>query len=278
MPEFAEVNHQVQWLRARVEGATIARFSYRGGHFTALKDAPQKDAVLKGFFEGATLHRVMQRGKHVVMHLSTGTLVSHQMFQGRWSLDGDDFISRYKHHREPVDPKSVSFSMETSKGRVVFSDPEYKARVHAHPGVESADVPSLRELGPDVLVTPESDPAFAQPWDADTLTRDAARTRTAVKALLLDQKKQAGIGNMYACEALYRAEIAPARPSNSLSASECARLVDAVQSVIASAIGTGLDYDRVLSVYRRDTDPQGDPVEVTEIGGRDTYWVPTRQR
>ena len=76
MPEFAEVNKQVRWLRERAEGATVSAFGYHGGHFTALKDDPAKAQVLASFFEGATLDRVTQRAKHVVMHLSTGTLTS----------------------------------------------------------------------------------------------------------------------------------------------------------------------------------------------------------
>jgi len=277
MPEFAEVNKQVRWLRERALGATVSAFGYHGGHFPALKDDPAKDDVLRGFFEGATVDDITQRGKHVVMRLSTGALLSHLMFKGRWSMAGDDFVSHYKHHKEPPTAKSVNFWMETSRGRVNFHEPEYKGKVHAFPNVSPGDVEELRALGPEVLVTPETDPAFTTEWTADDLARAAAKTKTAIKALLLDQKKQAGIGNMYACECLYRARVAPERPASALSADEVARVHAELQATLRLSIDTDLDYDRVLLVYRRENDPLGNPVECSEVGGRDTFWVPAVQ-
>lgn len=278
MPEFAEVNKQVRWLRARAEGATVTAFGYHGGHFTALKDDPNKDAILKDFFEQATVDRITQRGKHVVMHLSTGTLLSHLMFKGRWSMEGDDFVSNYKHHKEPPTAKSINFWMQTTQGKITFHEPEYKGKVHAFPGVASGDVDELQALGPEVLVTPETDPAFTTEWTADDFVRAAAKTRTAVKALLLDQKKQAGIGNMYACECLYAAGIAPDRPANALGEDEARRIHAELQSILRFSIDSDLDYDRVLRVYRRERDADGNPVEMSEVGGRDTFWVPAVQR
>jgi formamidopyrimidine-DNA glycosylase len=277
MPEFAEVNKQVRWLRTRVEGATVRSFGFTGGHFSDLKENPQRNGILKGFFEGASIERVTQRGKHVVMHLSTGTLISHLMFKGRWSLEGDDFVSNYKHHKEPPLAKSVNFWMNTSRGTVNFHEPEYKGKVQAWVGVASGDVDDLRALGAEVLVTPETDPAFTTPWNADALRKAAAKTKTAIKALLLDQKKQAGIGNMYACECLYGARVAPERPANSLTHDEIERVYGALVEVLTRSIETDLDYAQVLRVYRREHDPDGNPVEAIEVGGRDTFWVPAVQ-
>ena len=277
MPEFAEVNKQVRWLRERALGAVVSASGHTGGHFPALKDNPAKDDILRGFFEGASIDDVTQRGKHVVMRLSTGTLLSHLMFKGRWSMGGDDFVSNYKHHKEAPTAKSVNFWMETSRGRVNFQERGYKGKVHCFPGVASGDVSDLRDLGPEVLVTPETDPAFTTEWTVDDLARAAAKTRTAIKALLLDQKKQAGIGNMYACECLYRARVAPERPANSLAADAVARVHAELQATLRLSIDTDLDYDRVLLVYRKTSDPMGNPVECAEVGGRDTFWVPAVQ-
>ncbi len=256
----------------------MSAFGYTGGHFTALKDDPKKKEILASFFEGATIDRVTQRGKHVVMHLSTGTLISHLMFKGRWSIEGDDFVSNYKHHKELPTAKSANFWMVTDKGRVNFHEPEYKGKVHIFPGVGSDAVDDLKDLGPDVLITPESDPSYTSGLTAEEFKRGVARTRTAIKAYLLDQKKQAGIGNMYACESLYRARIAPDRAANTLTDSEAQALFEGVQSVIQLSIDSDLDYDQALLVYRRDHDPQGNPVEMSEVGGRDTFWVPAVQK
>lgn len=277
MPEFAEVNQQVRWLRPRVAGATVAAFGFHGGHFPALKGDPARDEILRGFLVGATVDGVTQRGKHVVLRLSTGTLLSHLMFKGRWSLAGDDFVSNYKHHREPPEAKSASFWMDTSRGRLNFHEPEYKGKVHAFPGVAAGAVDELRGLGPEVLVTAETDPDFTAAWTADDLARAAGKTKTAIKALLLDQRKQAGIGNMYACECLYRAGVAPARAASSLGREEVVRVHAALQATLRAAMDSGLDYDGVLQVYRRERDPLGHPVACVEVGGRDTYWVPAVQ-
>jgi formamidopyrimidine-DNA glycosylase len=278
MPEFAEVNKQVRWLRERVEGANVNAFGYSGGHFSALKNGPEKTRVLADFFEGSTLERVTQRGKHVVMHFSTGTLISHLMFKGRWSIQGDDFVSHYKHHKEAPTPKSVNFWMETSAGQINFHEPEYKGKVHVFPGTGSDEVPELADLGPEVLVTPETDPAYTGEWTVDEFREGAARSKIAVKAYLLDQKRQAGIGNMYACECLYRARIAPDRPANALTASEVAAIHGELQAVLRLSIESDLDYGQVLQVYRREHDPLGNAVEVSEVGGRDTFWVASLQK
>jgi len=286
MPEFAEVNKQVAWLRARVVGWTIARVKYTPGHFPALKDDPARAKKLAAFFEGAMLQGVSQRGKHVVMALSTGTVTSHLMFKGRWTLRGEDYVSNYKHHHDPPVAKATSFWMETadgvmpdgSAGRLEFNEPEYKGKVHAHPGLTAGQCADLRELGPDILQTPESDPAFAALFTPEGLMAAAGRTKTPIKVLLLDQKKQAGIGNMYACEALYRAGVAPARPSQDLSEDELRAVHAAVQSVVQESIDSDLDYARVLAVYRKGTDPEGRVVKCDDVGGRDTFWVPAAQR
>lgn len=280
MPEFAEVNTQVRWLRERVTGWQIASHGHTGaGHFPELKGDPAKAAKLKSYLDGQRVEAVTQRGKHVVMRLSSGTLVSHLMFKGRWSLVGEDFVSPYKHHAEPPEPKSASFWLVNDRGaRLNFHDPEYRGKVRFHPGKRPGEVDELRELGPDVLQTPETDPDFTAPFTLEGFAAALAKKRGAVKVQLLDQSIVAGIGNMYACEALYAAGLAPTRPASGLSADDVGRLHDAARAVVRSAIDSGLDYARVLQIYKREKDPAGRAVQVVELGGRDTWWVPEAQR
>lgn len=280
MPEFAEVNAQVRWLRARVTGMRVKAHGHSGaGHFPELKGDPAKAAKLSAWLDGATLDAVTQRGKHVVMRMSTGTLVSHLMFAGRWSLVGDDFTSPYKRHLEAPEPKSASFWLIADDGRRLnFHDPEYRGKVRFHPDAAPGALAELAALGPDVLQTPESDPDFALPWTAESLTQALRGKRTAVKAQLLDQATVAGIGNMYACECLYRAGVAPQRPSSGLSEAEVRAVHEAARSVVRAAIDSALDYPSVLQVYKREADPAGSPVKIDKVGGRDTYWVPAKQR
>lgn len=278
MPEFAEVHTQVGWLKARIKGWPVSAFGYKGiGHFSDLKGDPQKDKKLHAFFDGATVLDATQRGKHVLLRLSTGTLTSHLMFTGRWSIAGDDFISNYKHHKDPPEAASANFWIESNGRRLNFHEPEHKGRVIVHPGKSPGAIDDLKELGPDILVTPMTDGDFTAPWTMEAFTKAAGKTKTPIKALLLDQKKQAGIGNMYACESLYRAGISPTRPSNAVTPSELLAIFEAVQAVVGESIKTHLDYDRLLKVYKREKDPEGVVVRCDEVGGRDTYWVPSRQ-
>ena len=278
MPEFPEVHRQVTWLRERVTGWVIEDYGFTGGHFPELKADPARKAKLDAFFKGATLRAVTQRGKHIVMALSTGTSTSHLMHAGRWTLDDEPYVSNYRHHKDPPVKKASTFWMQSQGRRLEFNEPEYRGKVHAFPGATSAGIGALAELGPDVVITPESDPAFQTAWTVDHLKRSLAGSRKSVKEILLDQEYQAGIGNMYACEALYRAAIAPKAVANALAGERVAALHAAAVAIIGEVMANDLDYARVLKVYRKEADPAGHPVEVVKLAGRDTYWVPAVQR
>jgi DNA-formamidopyrimidine glycosylase len=275
VPEFAEINTQVRWLRERVLGWEIEGHACTGkGYFAALKDNPRRDAIVDAFFHGARIEGVAQRGKYVTFRLSTGTMVSHLMFKGRWSIAGDDFISNYKQHREPPAEKSVRFYLGTRHGRLNFHEPDGLGKVHVFPNTASRDCPELADLGPEAFITPETDEGFAgREWQLDDLLAGLPGVKGPIKTFLLDQKRQAGLGNMYVCEALYRAGVSPARPSNAVTRDEAAKIYREARAVLRQAIETDLDYDRVLAVYKRERDPEGRKVECSDIGGRDTYWV-----
>ncbi len=278
MPEFPEVHRQVVWLRARVTGAVVDDYGFTGGHFPELKDDPARKAKLDAFFKGATLQAVTQRGKHIVMALSTGTSTSHLMHSGRWTMADEHYVSNYRHHKDPPAKKASSFWMSVKGRRLEFNEPEYRGKVHAFPGVTSAVVDDLKKLGPEIIVTPETDPAYTRAWTVDALRKTLGGSRKSVKEMLLDQGQQAGIGNMYACEALYRAGVSPSRAANAVTADEAAALHGAVVAIVSEVIATDLDYDRVLKVYRKERDESGRAVQVVKLGGRDTWWVPEAQR
>jgi formamidopyrimidine-DNA glycosylase len=88
----------------------------------------------------------------------------------------------------------------------------------------------LRELGPEPLL-----PSFTGPRLREALSG----RRGPIKVALLDQSVVAGLGNIYVCEALYRASVSPLRPAGSLTAKEATRLVAAIKEVLAAAIAAG---------------------------------------
>jgi formamidopyrimidine-DNA glycosylase len=280
MPEFAEVNIQVQYLRQRCLGWEVAQWGKEGwGHFKNLPEEG-RDQALEDFWVGNVIEDITQRGKQVILRTRRGVVSAHLMFKGRWSVQGDPFISNYKQHKKAPTDKSRTFWIITPEGqRLNFHSPEYKAKVQAFPGeMDPGQIEHLNKLGPEILVLPETDPAFAQePWTLEAFTKKAARSKQAIKAFLLDQKRQSGLGNMYVCEALYDAGVAPTRPAKSLSDAELAALHRASGDILRRALETQLDYDALLRIYRREADPQGRAVECTKVSGRDTFWVPEAQ-
>ncbi len=151
-------------------------------------------------------------------------------------------------------------------------------------GAEAVD-PSLRQLGLEPL-----DPGLPA-----ALPRLLAGRRAAVKTLLLDQRLVAGVGNIYASEALWRAGVRPTRPGGFISRDRVARLAGAVQQVLADAVeagGTTLrDFSDPLGepglfavrldVYGRAGEPCPScaaPVRRSLVGGRSTFWCARCQR
>jgi formamidopyrimidine-DNA glycosylase len=141
------------------------------------------------------------------------------------------------------------------------------------------------QLGPEPL-----DPAFSSAYLAQAL----AGRKAPIKSLLLDQRLVAGLGNIYADEALFRARIHPLRAGGSLEPAELAALVEAVRAVISQAIaemGTTLrDYHRPdgsvgrfqnhLQVFRRQGEPCprcGAILQRLVVGGRSTHFCPQDQ-
>ncbi|MCK6508669.1 hypothetical protein L6R29_01725 [Myxococcota bacterium] len=278
MPEFAEVNLQVRYLRERCTGWPIASIGYEGwSHFQNLPEEG-REAAIQEFFHNNTLEAITQKGKHVVMRTTKGTMLSHLMFKGRWSVAGDDFLSNYKQHKKPPTEKSNNFWLINPDGkRLNFHEPEYKGKITLFPKQSPGQVETLEKLGPDILILPETDPDLRQEWTVDGFLKALKRSKQPIKVFLLDQKRQAGLGNMYVCEALYSAGIAPQRPAQSLSDPEAKRLHQAARDILQAALDTDLDYDKILNVYRKEADPEGHPVEESDVGGRDTFWVPTKQ-
>ncbi len=278
MPEFPEVNVQIRYLRERCVGWTIDRFGYRWPRHFKKQPREGREAILSAFFEGNTIEGVTQRGKHIILKTPRGLATCHLMLKGRWSVDADPFVCRYPHYLEPPEARSCTFWVEGGEGRLGLYDPENWAGLEIHPGVsDPAAVDVLADLGPEVAVFPETDPAFATPWSVEAFGARAARSGHPIKLFLLDQKRQSGLGNRYVAEALYEARVSPHRPARDLSAEELSRVVSASQAVLRRAIDADLDYDAIIQVYKRERDPLGNPVRSDEIGKRDSWWVPALQ-
>jgi formamidopyrimidine-DNA glycosylase len=287
MPELPEVETVRRGLEPALAGARLVRVEARRPDLRF----PLPDGFVQRL-TGARIERLDRRAKYLLAPLDRGdTLVMHLGMSGRFEVAGAKTARRPGefHYAAPADPKHAHVVFETDgRARVTYFDPRrfgYMAliatdRLAAHPWFAG--------LGPEPL-----GPDFT----AAHLLRAFAGRRQSVKASLMDQRIVAGLGNIYVCEALFRARISPLRPAGEIGARVLASLATAVRTVLDEAIHAGgstlRDYaaadgalgyfQHLFSVYGREGQPclrRGCPgvIERTVQAGRSTFYCPVCQR
>ena len=218
MPELPEVETVMRGLRAALEGRRIVR--------AVAHRADLRWALPVGLARRLTGARVLgfrRRGKYMLMRLDGGdSVLLHLGMSGRMLVEraGRNDVTLHEH-----------LVMETDEGwRVGFVDPRRFGSVDLVPTAEEDAHRLLAELGPEPL-----DAAF----DVASLSGALAGKRTPIKAALLDQKVVAGLGNIYVCEALFRAEISPLRSAHTVPGARATRLVPAIKETLTEAIAAG---------------------------------------
>lgn len=259
MPELPEVEYAATIAREAVVGRTIAVVDVR--HRSQRRRLPPKARRL---LAGDRVERVDRRGKYQLLRLASGrSLLVHFRMTGDWVVLGGDAAV----------PRTVRVLLTFTDGtRLGLLDSRALSAVEL---IEDG-VDPLTGLGPDA-----TDRAFSVAW----LRRVLARRRVAIKIALLDQAVAAGIGNIYASEALWRARIDPRTPASSLGPASLARLVAAVRQTLRLAMrDTHRYYDESFpgrfQVYDREGERCrrcGGPVRRFVQAGRSTYWCPACQ-
>jgi formamidopyrimidine-DNA glycosylase len=259
VPELPEVETVRRVLEERLKGLKIT--SYELGRPTFYRKPPP--SALEGLV-GATVEGVRRRGKYLLLQLSGGKeLTLHLGMSGRIVLGGQGPHLRFR------------FSVE---GAVVnFHDARRFGRV----GCE------LPVFGPEPL-----EPQFT----ADYLASALRGRRAPIKAMLMDQAVVAGLGNIYATEALFEAGIRPGRAGASLRREDVRRLVETIKAVLARAVearGSTLEdsayldplgqpgaFQLQVAVYGRKIGSCGHALKVTRrpIAGRTSVYCPRCQR
>ena len=273
VPELPEVETVRRMLDERVRGRRIRAVALSG---LGLREPVP--AGLARRLRGRAVRRVDRLGKYLLVRLDGGlTLLSHLGMTGRWLLPdrGGWPESRHLHVR-------VTFSDGT---RLCYEDARRFGLLRLVPTREVARDPALARLGPDPV---------AEPPTGGSLRAAAAGSRVAVKTFLLDQRRIAGLGNIYASEVLHRSGVDPRRRTGGLSAAEWARVAAAIRRVLAEAIarqGTTVSdyrtvgnepggYGPMLRVYDRAGEPCrrcGGPIRRLVQAGRSTYFCPACQ-
>lgn len=269
MPELPEVETIRRQLTPRLTGAEIVD---AGSHWSA-KFTPAIDAI------GHEITGTRRRGKYLIIDLADASekpleLIVHLGMTGRLAIDG---------HPPPDHPHLRAWWRLADGRALTFHDARRFGRIHVVDRGDHTGIPTLAALGPE-------------PFDDEFNGRDLAafvkRSNRHLKTLLLGQRAVAGVGNIYADEALWMAEINPA--TRRLGRARADRLVEAIRAALQSGLdhgGTTLrDYvdsggaegsnQHELRCYGRAGEPCvrcGTILRKRELDARTTTWCPSCQ-
>jgi formamidopyrimidine-DNA glycosylase len=238
----------------------------------------------------ARIDRLARQAKFLSAHLSTGeVLVMHLGMTGRFTISGKpqgQETGKFHHETGGLTAHDhVVFHMEGG-ATVTYNDPRRFGFMELWPAATFGAYPRLKAMGPEPLSN-----GFSAAYLDTALSGKAA----PIKAALLDQSVIAGLGNIYVCEALYRAGVSPKRLSRSVPGVRAERLAPAINAVIAEAIAAGgssisdfagtdggLGYfQHRFDVYDREGEACkrcGTSVKRIVQSGRSTFYCPTCQR
>jgi formamidopyrimidine-DNA glycosylase len=216
MPELPEVETIRRQLAPHVEGRVLERVEILDGRWTVGR--PPQDVV--DAVQGRTVEKLSRRGKYFIFELSDDVfLLVHLRMTGNLLLD------------PAPDTPYQRVVLTLDDGQVVrFCDPRRFGTGELALGPEGLEAFFAGKLGLEPL---------SDDFDGRALRALAKDRRAPVKAFLLDQRHVAGVGNIYADEALHRAGIHPLRPAGKLTLTQCAALADAVKLVLAAGIDAG---------------------------------------
>jgi formamidopyrimidine-DNA glycosylase len=293
MPELPEVETVRRGLQPVMEGAKIIKAEARRKD---LRFPFQKDFVAR--LTGQTVTGLGRRAKYLLADLASGdVLLMHLGMSGSFRVQTASEAQTPGQFHHPRGKNGahdhVVFHM-SSGSDIVFNDPRRFGymKIIARHALEAE--PLLKGLGPEPL---------GNEFDANMLARSLVGKATSLKAALLDQRVVAGLGNIYVCEALYRAHLSPRRRASTLATRKgepndhARRLVDAIHAVLNEAIKAGgsslrdhrqtsgeLGYfQHSFQVYDREGEPCGTPgcggiIRRFTQNGRSTFWCPKCQK
>jgi len=271
MPELPEVETTVRGLASVLEGRRIASVELRRADLR--RPFPPE---LRQRLTGARVAGLRRRAKYGLIDTDRGdTLVFHLGMSGCWRIDP---VALGPHDH---------FLLGTDQGRrLALNDPRRFGSLDlvATDRLETSE--PFARMGPEPL---------GESFDGRWLARALAGRRAPIKALLLDQHIVAGLGNIYVCEALHRAGIAPGRAGGQIAHARLERLAGAVKSVLRAAVEAGgsslRNYARPdgelgyfsaeWRVYGREGEACpgcGAPIRRRAEGGRSTFFCPKCQR
>ncbi|MBI1756712.1 MAG: hypothetical protein HYR64_06350 [Fimbriimonas ginsengisoli] len=280
MPELPEVETACRVMRRALLGKRVAEVEVVPDTIVFGGAPPE---AIAGALKGHSVVDVGRRGK--TWWLTTdapGAVIGHLGMSGWIRHLGQPTIRLKEHGDAPLDdpngrPRFLKLLITAEDGcRVALTDGRRLARVWI---AESAEKDrKIKALGPDAYDALPNGEAFARLFKA---------RKAPIKAILMDQKILAGIGNWLADEVLYHARIAPAREAGSLSAKEYAALREQIEVVLRTAVELGADEHKYPKGWmfhfrwggsRGHEMIEGREIRREQVGGRTTAWVPSLQK
>ena len=274
MPELPEVETIRRDLEADLTGRTITGIEV---HHDDIVLAPHDPRSFRRRLEARKITRVGRRAKYLLFYLDDGSVLQTQLrMSGRFAL-GTELP-------DPGEFRHIAARLHLDDGRTLFYDDMRRLgglRLLAGREWEAEEA----RLGPEPLEAS---------YRAADLARVLAVTRAPVKNLLMDQRRVAGVGNIYASEALFRAGVDPRRAGRELTAREVKRLHRSVREVLREALdqagtsfqnyravnGRSGEFQFSLRVYGRAGEPCRtcrQPIERIVQAGRSTFYCPSCQ-
>jgi formamidopyrimidine-DNA glycosylase len=298
MPELPEVETVRRGLAPVMEGARFVRVEARRPD---LRRPLPRDFVKR--LEGETVTGLGRRAKYLTADLSSGdVLIMHLGMSGsfRVGVEKHDKLAKadktpgaFHHPRSSAQAHDHIVFHMSSGATVTFNDPRRFGLMTIVPRRDFETHPLIRAVGPEPL---------GNAFDDEVLADACAGKKTSLKAVLMDQTVVAGLGNIYACEALHRALLSPRRRASTIATRGVANaravaLVDAIKAVLKDAIAAGgsslRDHRRTdgelglfqhhFRVYGRDgescvTPGCGGTVRRIVQNGRSTFYCPVCQK
>lgn len=275
MPELPEVEIAARNLRTWLRGRTIVAAEAAPAAPRLFR--PSTPAAFARAVAGARVGELRRTGKHLLVSLERDGaplgLLAHLGMTGKWLRRGaGDPPTRFSRVRLVLDDGAV----------LHFDDLRLFGRLRLVPGARFEEVPELAALGRDPL---------AEGVDPGALGEALARSRLPVKVRIMDQAVLAGVGNIYASEACFRARLDPRRQGPSLSRGEVKRLAGAIHAALEDGIarqeGPEITYveeggENPFLVYGKEGErcPRCRKGRIARVvqAQRSTFWCPSCQR
>lgn len=272
MPELPEVDVMKNGLKELAVGKTIESVDV---YWDAIIDQPSVEEFKKELV-GDLILDVRRQGKYLIFKLSNHDLVSHLRMTGGYSLETGEF--------EKDDYTHVIFHFDDGS-HLLYHDIRKFGRMYLMDKNESKTFAPLLKLGPE--------PTMEELEFMEFIT-ELGDYDVPIKSLLLDQTFIAGLGNIYADESLFRAQIHPLTPANTLIKGQAVKLYYAITDIIRiamteggssirnykNAFGEEGNFQNYMKVYGKEGEPCqvcSTPIEKIKVGQRGTHFCPQCQ-